>query len=85
MITQTGKFNHCEDDLLPTNLAKFVAKQITYLKDAQKIYVAVVIKKDILLPFVLNKHQKEMIARPATKVDIPIDNALKTIVEDVIN
>ena len=36
-----------------------VAKQTTFLKVAQKILVADIIRKDILLPFVLTKPKRE--------------------------
>ena len=61
-----------------------VAKQTTFLKAVLKIFVIDVIKKDILLPFVLTKYLKEKAARLATKVTIPIDNVLTTIAEDII-
>ena len=62
-----------------------VAKQTTFLKVAQKILVVDIIKKDILLSFVLTKPPKEKVVRPATRVIILIDNVLKTTAEDVLN
>ena len=84
-ITWNSKSNHLKDGYAPINLVVSVAKQTTFLKVAQKILVTDVIKKDILLLFVLTKPPKEEVARPATRVITLIDNALKTTAEDVLN
>ena len=85
MMTLDGRSNYLEDVLIPINLVVSVERLITSLKVAQKIFDADVIKKDILLSFVLTKPPKEKVVRPATRVIILIDNVLKTTAEDVLN
>ena len=58
MITLDGRSNYLEDILIPINLVVSVERLTTSLKVAQKIFAADVIKKDILLLFVLTKPQK---------------------------
>ena len=85
MMTLDSRSNYLEDVLVPINLVVSVERLTTSLKVAQKIFVTDVIKKDILLLFVLTKPPKEKVVRPATRVITLIDNALKTTAEDVLN
>ena len=84
MITKDSKFNSYVDTLTSTNFVEFVDKQTTFLKVALKIFVVDVIKKDIVLSFVLIKYLKEKVTKSAIKVTILIDNTLIIIAEDTI-
>ena len=85
ITTQNSKFNYYEDTLVFINLVKFVDKQTIFLKVVLKIFVINIIRKDILLLFVLTKYLKKKVIKSAIKMIISIDNILKTIIENTIN